>query len=269
METMAFLSKLAAQAGLFLLFTLPVFAQEPANDISKAALEGSKQDPAAVDRGGKVFGTYCAGCHGVAGKGGPGAPDLIRSVLVLDDEKGILIGPVIREGRPDKGMPKLGLTEPQIADVVAWLHVRTYQAGHRVTYVFQNIITGNAQKGEQYFNANCAGCHSAQKDLAGIGKKMDPISLQSKWLGPQAGRDHKRMVTVTTASGEIFKGTLMFIDDFTVSLHDDKGQFHSFTRNGDVPSVVISDPAQAHAELLRKYTDSDIHNVTAYLVTLK
>jgi mono/diheme cytochrome c family protein len=269
MKAMPSIRNSAASAALILLFTLPAFAQEPASDISAAALAGSKQDPAAVDRGAKVFGVYCAGCHGAAAKGGPGAPDLIRSVLVLDDEKGILIAPVIREGRPDKGMPKLGLTEAQIADVVAWLHVRTYQAGHRVTYTFQNIVTGDPQKGQAYFSANCAGCHSAQKDLAGIGKKYDPLSLQSRWLGPQSGRDHKREVTVTTASGETFQGTLDFIDDFTVSLHDAKGQFHSFSRHGDVPRVVINDPVHAHAELLHKYTDSDIHNVTAYLVTLK
>lgn len=133
MLSMPSLRKLFVKATLLSLVAFPSFTQEPdaspsqkpnlhGSDVSKAALEGSKQDPAAVERGGKVFAAYCAGCHGAAAKGGPGAPDLIRSVLVLDDEKGILIGPVIREGRPDKGMPKLGLNEQQIADVVAWLH---------------------------------------------------------------------------------------------------------------------------------------------------
>jgi mono/diheme cytochrome c family protein len=270
----------AAQAALFTLLALPFHAQEPAanpsakpnlhaSDVSAAALEGSKQDPAAVERGAKVFATYCAGCHGAAGKGGPGAPDLIRSVLVLDDEKGILIAPVIREGRPDKGMPKLGLTEPQIADVVAWLHTRTYAAGHRGTYTFQNIVTGDPHKGELYFNANCATCHSPTRDLAGIGAKYDALSLQSKWLQPLSGREHKRQVSVTLPSGETFTGTLEFIDDFNVSLRDAKGQLHSFTRDGDKPAVTITDPLQAHADLLHKYSDSDIHNLTAYLVTLK
>lgn len=267
------------QTGLLASILFPLAAQEPAfdtttkpkvqtSDVSNAALAGSKQDPAAVDRGGKVFATYCAGCHGVAGKGGPGAPDLIRSVLVLDDEKGILIAPVIREGRPDKGMPKLGLSEPQISDIVAWLHARTYAAGHRGTYTFQNIVTGDAHKGEAYFNSTCAGCHSASKDLAGIGKKYDALSLQTRWLSP-GGRTHKTNVTVTLSSGETVGGTLDFIDDFNVSLHDAKGQFHSFARNGDTPAIAIADPLQAHSDLLTKYTDSDIHNLTAYLVTLK
>lgn len=262
-----------------LLLAAIAMAQEPSTDysqkpklqsgITSAALQGSKQDPAAVERGGKDFATYCAGCHGPAGKGGPGAPDLIRSVLVLDDEKGILIAPVIREGRPDKGMPRLGLNEQQISDLVAWLHVRTYAADHRSTYEFQNVLTGNPQQGKIYFQKNCAGCHSAQGDLAGIGKKYDPLSLQSRWLDPESDRNYKRTVTVLLPSGEKFSGKLEFINDFDVALRDEKGQYHSFTRNGDEPKVTIHDPAKAHTELLSNISDADIHNVTAYLATLK
>src|SRR5580765_7801503 len=72
---------------------------------SAAAIAGSKEDPAAVERGGKLYVTNCGGCHGAGARGGAGAPDLVRSVLVLGDEKGILIAPVLRDGRPDQGMP--------------------------------------------------------------------------------------------------------------------------------------------------------------------
>ncbi len=246
--------------------------------VSAAAIAGSGQDPAAFERGGKVFTTYCAGCHGTAGKGGPGAPDLIRSVLVLDDEKGILIAPVIREGRPDKGMPKLPLSEAQIADIVAWLHVRTYAAGHRGTYAYGNIVTGDARKGEAYFNGagQCSTCHSPSGDLAGIGKKYEPFSLQARWLQPRSGSratgaagNAWPTVKVTLRSGESFSGALDHIDDFTVSLRDSSGQFHSFAREGETPKVEVDDPLKAHKDLLRHYTDADIHNITAYLVTLK
>lgn len=273
-------------------------AQEPAvgashsaradknDDVSAAAIAGSKQDPAAVDRGGVVFRTYCAGCHGVAAKGGPGAPDLVRSLLVLDDEKGILIAPVIREGRPDKGMPKLNLTEAQISDIVAWLHVRTYAAGHRGTYMFGDVVTGNAKQGQIYFNGagKCNTCHSPTGDLAGIAGKYDPFSLQQRWLQPRSGRRSSGgpagsgspstslgapTVTVTPPGGKSVSGTLNYIDDFTVSLHDAAGKFHSFTREGDTPKIEVHDPLRAHTQMLRQYTDADIHNVTAYLVTLK
>jgi cytochrome c oxidase cbb3-type subunit III len=254
-------------------------AQKDSNQlISSAAIAGSKQDPAAVARGATVFRTYCAGCHGVAANGGAGAPDLVRSLLVLDDEKGILIAPVVREGRPDKGMPRLGLTEPQIADVVAWLHARTYAAGHRATYAFQEIRSGDPKQGAAYFRGagGCSGCHSATGDLAGIGKKYDSLALQTRWLHPRSARrggtvspGTERTVTVTLPDGQTCSGKLLHIDDFNVSLRDGQNQFHSFSRDTPGIKVSVHDPLEAHEKLLPTYTDSDIHNVTAYLATLK
>ena len=123
---------------------------------------GSKEDPAAVERGGKLYVTNCGGCHGATARGGVGAPDLVRSILVLDDEKGILIAPVLRNGRPEQGMPASNLSEAQIADLVAWLHVQTYAAGHRATYAFQDVLTGDPKRGEAYFQSagTCHTCHS-------------------------------------------------------------------------------------------------------------
>jgi cytochrome c oxidase cbb3-type subunit III len=280
--------KLRLAAGLLAGAAWLAYGQEPptstrsasrttANEpVTAAAIAGSKQDPAAVGRGGTAFKTYCAGCHGAAANGGPGAPDLVRSLLVLDDEKGILIAPVIREGRPDKGMPKLNLTEAQIADLVAWLHARTYAAGHRGTYVFGNVVTGDAKKGQEYFNSTggCSGCHSPTGDLAGIGSKHEALAIQSLWLQPRSRRGKQSnapapTVTVTLPSGKSISGTLDRIDDFTISLRDSEGHFHSFTREGATPTVVIQDPLQVHSDMLRKYTDNDIHNVTAYLANLK
>ena len=243
--------------------------------MSPAAIAASKQDPAAVARGGKAFRTYCAGCHGVAANGGPGAPDLVRSLLVLDDEKGILIAPVIREGRPDKGMPKLGLSEPQIADIVAWLHARTYAAGHRTTYVYQNIVTGDPKKGEADFNgpAGCSGCHSPTGDLAGIAKKYDALTLQSRWIEPRSARSRSTKdmptATVTLPDGKSLSGIIEQLDDFTVGIRDSDGQYHSFDRGTPGLALKITDPLQAHENLLPKYTDAEIHDITAYLASLK
>ena len=296
---MRYLQRIALPAVLLLAPTpIDLGAQEPtfggagparaANDrggVSAAALAGSKEDPVAVDRGGKLYATNCAGCHGAGARGGVGAPDLVRSVLVLDDEKGILIAPVLRDGRSDQGMPRPNLTESQIADIVAWLHVQTYAAGHRTTYAFQDVVTGDPKKGEAYFNGtgNCNTCHSVTGDLKGIGSRYEPFALQSRWLQPRGGRGGGRggrggvaasprsiiTVTVTLPSGQSFSGPLDRIDDFNVSLRDSSGDYHSFARDGAVPSIEIHDPLKAHAEMLARYTDADIHNVTAFLVTLK
>jgi mono/diheme cytochrome c family protein len=267
--------------ALSLSLFLPLTAQEPPAARATpdkgitAAIAGAKVDPAAFDRGAKAYTANCAGCHGAAARGSVGAPDLVRSILVLDDEKGILIAPVLRNGRPDEGMPKPNLTEPQIADIVAWLHVQTYAAGHRTTYAFQDVLTGDAKKGEAYFNATCSRCHSAAGDLKGIGARYDAFALQARWLQPRGGRGAKvspkgeATVTVTLPSGREFSGTLDRVDDFNVSLYDSQGVYRSFTRDGAIPKVAIDDPLKAHTDLLAKYTDPDIHNVTAYLVTLK
>jgi mono/diheme cytochrome c family protein len=279
--------------SLVLAPALYIAAQEPtirpgrggADKGITAAIAGSKEDPAAFERGAKAYTQNCAGCHGATGRGSVGAPDLVRSILVLDDEKGILIAPVIRDGRPDAGMPKLPLTEAQIADIVAWLHVQTYAAGHRTTYAYQDVLTGDAKKGEAYFNSTCKGCHSATGDLQGIGARYDAFSLQARWLQPRGGRGggggrgrggaapaadkSATTVTVTLASGESVSGVLDRVDDFSVSLRDSSGEYRSFTREGAVPKVEIHDPLKPHVDLLAKYTDPDIHNVTAYLVTLK
>jgi mono/diheme cytochrome c family protein len=274
--------RIAAAAMIFVYSPICLLAQKKPEAASPAAIAGSKEDPQAVERGAKAYAANCAGCHGPKARGNVGAPDLIRSLLVLDDEKGILIGPVIRNGRPDAGMPKLNLTEQQISDIVAWLHVQTYAADHRTTYEFLDVLTGDAKKGEVYFNANCAGCHSAAGDLRGIGKRYDPFTLQGRWLQPRGGgrgarggeavQTSKRAaitVTVTLGSGQTVSGELVRLDDFNVALRDAAGDYHSYTRRGDNPKVEVHDPLKAHTDLLSKYTDADIHNVTAYLASLK
>ena len=245
-----------------------------------AAIAGAKEDPAAVERGAKAYAAQCAGCHGRTARGNPGAPDLIRSVIVLTDEKGILISPILHNGRPDQGMPKPNLTEQQISDLVAWLHVQTYAAGHRNTYAFQDVVTGDAKKGEAYFNGEggCNQCHSPTGDLAGIARRYDSMALQQRWLGPRGGGGrggasvtarNAITVKVTPPSGQTVSGRLDRIDDFSVSLWDESGKYRSFFRESNVPKVEVTDPLRAHLELLPKYKDSDIHNLTAYLVTLK
>jgi mono/diheme cytochrome c family protein len=276
-------------AGVALLAwgTSAVFAQIPTSPGAKATIVGSpaaiaasKQKPEAVERGGPLFTSKCGSCHGATAKGTQKAPDLIRSLLVLDDEKGNLIAPVIRNGRPDKGMPKLNLTEDQISDVVAWLHVQTFAADHRNTYVFLNALTGDPKRGEAYFNGagKCNTCHSATGDLKGIGAKYDAHDLQGRWLQPRSfGRGGRggspsrsaMTVTVTLPNGTTYSGVMERLDDFNVAFHDSNGDYHSFDRHGDVPKVAVNDPLKAHIEMLRHYADSDIHNVTAYLETLK
>ena len=262
---------------------------------SDAAVRVAQEDPAAVKRGGVVFATDCGGCHGATAKGTNIAPDLIRSTLVEDDEKGSLIGPVLRAPHP-KGASQLNLTDQQILDLASWLRVQVYGASFRQTYVYLNTLVGDPQKGEIYFNAHCASCHSATGDLAGIGTRYDPPALQARWItGGGAGRggrgrgattftDNGSMladtsppnitkstitVTVTLADGQKFEGVPISITDFNVVFKDMSGGYHSYARNGEFPKVEIHNPLEPHSEILKTLNDNDMHDVTAYLVTLK
>jgi mono/diheme cytochrome c family protein len=231
-----------------------------------------------VDRGKAIFGVNCAFCHGSDARGGEGGPNLIRSQLVLNDQKGELIAPVVQNGRPDAGMPKLDLTAAQISDIATFLHSFRVNGRDAARNRPPSILVGDARAGEQYFLAKCAACHSVTRDLKGFGAKFtDPKTLQQTWIAPGGGGRGQAApanvppttVTVTLASGQKAQGRLVRLDDFTVTLTESDGATRSFRRNGDTPKVEVHDPLEPHRQLLPVYTDQDIHNLTAYLVTLK
>jgi hypothetical protein len=143
---------------------------------------------------------------------------------------------------------------------------------------------GNAKSGEVYFKAKCSSCHSVTGDLKGLGARIeDPRTLQQTWLmpvvyGSRGGGGSVLSgainvppvsVTVTLTDGKKVEGRLGRIDDFIVTLTEANGTARSFRRDGDAPMVVVHDLMQPHKDLLRLYTDKDIHDVTAYLVTVK
>jgi cytochrome c oxidase cbb3-type subunit 3 len=234
---------------------------------------GAAPDAEAAARGAKLFSSNCAFCHGAKATGAEG-PDLVRSALVLHDEKGELIGQVVSKGRPDRGMPAFpSLTQDQIYDIAEFLHMRVYESANRGTYKVQNVVTGNAQAGKAFFDGagKCNTCHSPTGDLAHVAGKYQPADLQAAFLYPGAverSAETKLPVTVTLPSGESISGTLDRVDDFNVSLYDANGEYHSWPRTPEF-KVKIKDPLEAHRELLAKYTDADMHNILAYLVTLK
>src|SRR5215470_6596461 len=226
---------------------------------------------AATERGKQQFTQSCAFCHGADATGARG-PDLVRSPLVAHDVKGDLIGEVIKNGRPDKGMPPLPATPEQIADIAAYLHARAKEAldsaGVPASYPVGKLLTGNAEKGKTFFEGagGCTKCHSATGDLAGVSKKYSSIELESHMLYPD---DKPVLVTITLTNGEQVSGVLSHMDDFVVSLRiaDKSGWYRSFKR--DSVKVEIRDPLAAHRDLLSKLTQDDMHNLFAYIYSLK
>jgi cytochrome c oxidase cbb3-type subunit 3 len=236
-------------------------------------------DPAVVTRGKTLYGVNCQGCHGQDLRGGDlGGPNLLRSQVALSDQDGELIVPIIQGARQSMGMPRIELSLDDSKTVAAY--VRSVIATIGVAGVPPeaqkplSIVTGNAAEGESYFNLKCKSCHSPQGDLQGIASRVNNAkALQNLWLaGTVRGAASKAAVatvTVTLASGAIVEGRLVHIDDFLVTLKLPDGTSRSFRRNGNLPKVIVRDPLQTHKDLLPVYTDKDIHDLTAYLVTLK
>lgn len=230
---------------------------------------GPAPDEAAAKKGEPLYKQNCGTCHGETARGGQ-APNLVRSVVVLHDEKGQEIGPVIKGGRP--GMPPFpSLSADDIYAISQYLHLQVELAANRGSYSqtyagMRGRTSGDAAKGAAFFDANCKSCHSAAGDLAKIGARYpQAAAMQSRLLWPSTpGPQH---ATVVTASGQKIVGTVRTLNDFDVAIIDASGAYHSWRRS-DV-KVEVEDKLAGHRALLPKYSDDDIHNLAAYLVTLK
>ena len=245
------------------------------------ALQREPGDPEVIARGRDVYGISCRACHGLDLRGGDlGGPNLLRSQLVLKDDAGDLMGPVIRDGQSgvgDSTMPPQNLSDEDAAAVVEYIHdvlgTASRQGGPPPgEEVELDILVGDATAGRTYFADKCASCHSPDGDLAGLATRIERAQeLQNTWVrgGARNAQRPQVRVTVMQPTGGRVTGDLERLNDFLVVLTDGEGRHRSFRRRGDVPAVEIDDPMAAHREMLPLYSDTDIHNVTAYLATLK
>jgi cytochrome c oxidase cbb3-type subunit 3 len=250
-------------------------------------------DPELIAKGKPLFVTYCSTCHGVDLRGGvTGGPNLLRSPVVLMDQQGELILPIVHGARAERGMPALPLPEADVKAIAEYIHsvlaaARPQGAPPESETPPPNALVGDATAGQAYFAAKCSSCHSPTGDLAGIGTKVpEAKALQTHWVvgggggggrggrggaAPGAANSDRRTVTatVTLPSGEKVQGRLARLDNFLVTIMLEDGRLRTFRRDGDRPKIDINDPLEAHKGLPATLTDKDMHDVTAYLATLK
>jgi len=230
-------------------------------------------EPAVIQRGQQLYSTNCAFCHGNDARGGDGGPNLLRSEIVLNDNKGELIGDILRNGLGV--MQKFDMTAEQVSDIAAFIHnfrVAGYDASRLRP---KTIVVGDAKAGETYFKAKCASCHDVNGDLKGFAARIaDARIMQQTWLmpagrGTRPSRQPVTTVVATLPSGERIEGQLVRIDDFIVTFITADATQHTIRRDAPGSKIEVHDPMQPHKDLLRIYGDKDIHNVTAYLESLK
>jgi mono/diheme cytochrome c family protein len=230
---------------------------------------GPAPDPAAAKKGETLYQANCAGCHGKDGRGAQ-APSLTRMPLVLHDEKGEKLAPVLKEGR--QGMPSFPkLSQDEVFLISQYLKMQIELAANRGTYGatysdLRNQVTGEAKKGEAFFQANCANCHSATGDLAKISARFPQlVVLKNRFLWPATPGPAR--AKVTTPDGKVIEGRVKTNNDFELSLIDANGNYYYWPRH--TVKIEIEDRLAGHRALLPKYGDADINNMAAYLVTLK
>lgn len=258
-------------AGAVLSASAPVARQQAARPAADAGT------------GESLFAAQCGFCHGRDATGGQSGPDLTDSELVGQDVNGDKIGPVVKNGRAEKGMPPFtGIADGDLKKIVDYIHARKKSVdenpGRRRKVSVADLSSGNADAGRRYFDTACTSCHSPTGDLTGIASKYRGLALMQRMLYPTQGnavpppagekrKPNPATATITFASGESVTGTIVARDEFTIAITDSAGYYRSWPAS-DV-KIAIKDPLQAHADLLPKYTDADIHNLFAYLQTLK
>ena len=183
-------------------------------------------------------------------------------------------------------MPAFSFPDDDIKAIAEYLHSVLKQAGRQgrppvdETVPPEKVLVGDAAAGQSYFNAKCGSCHSITGDLQHLASRVaDPRELQNLWVsggggcgrGGRGGRSEGTTATavITPASGGRVEGRLVRIDDFIVTIVQDDGTRRTFARNGNDPKIEIRDPASAHRTLVPTLGDTDMHNVTAYLWTIK
>jgi len=255
---------LSAITGLLPLLAVGAVLQSP------LAAQPKTDSKELIESGKTLFQQQCGFCHGRDAGGGETGPSLVDSDLVKKDKTGSEIASVIRNGRPEKGMPKFDLADNAMNGVVAFIinqQASNATNGKRRGVLPSDLRTGNAAEGKQYFEGQgrCSTCHSASGDLAHVGTKLVGLRLEMRMLYPNGA---KSKATVTLPSGKLVTGEVTYDDEFTIGIRDSEGRYHSWPKTADL-KLKIDAPAEAHAELLGKYSDRDIHNLMAYLQTLK
>jgi cytochrome c oxidase cbb3-type subunit 3 len=236
-------------------------------------------DPKASEIAKPLWTSDCQLCHGADARGTDRGPNLVRSALVLGDRYGSTIGPYLRTKHA--ALPsgkKIELTDTQVLLLAHFLRDRVNDT-LRGSPLFKpgDILVGDAKAGAAYFDGEgrCGQCHSPSGDLKGIATRLDPVGMQQRLLFPSNAGARRRTtaapvvtVTVTRENGETIAGELVHMDDFYVSLRDASGAYRTVRR---APGVRVEkhDPFAAHVDLLSRITDTQIHDLVAYLETLK
>jgi mono/diheme cytochrome c family protein len=243
-------------------------------------------DAAAHDRGRALWARECIDCHGSQARGSEKGPNIIRTKTVNFDRSaetpGSVLGPFLKAGHPTmSGKASASFTQD---DVIALAHFVRQRVNDTMRgsalFTVGDILVGDRVAGETLFNGTgkCATCHtSTTRSLAGIGTRVPaPVDIQQRMMFPNtaprgrgAGPNPNTIaVTITPESGSPIAGSLVEQSDFFVTVRLDDGTVRAVRRTPGM-KIVVTNPLQAHIDLLEVITDKNMHDLVAYLESLK
>lgn len=250
-------------------------------------------DQAAHDRGRTLWALHCSDCHGTQARGSDKGPNIIRTRTVNFDrsspQTGSVLGPFLKAGHPTQsGKPSASFTSDEVVALANFLRQRVNDTMRSASiFTAGDILVGDAKAGEAYFKGDggCTTCHTeTSRSLAGIATRVPlPVDLQQRMLFPSRGFGrggrggrfggpavNPNAVTVTIAppSGQAISGVFVEESDFYVTFRDTDGALHVVRKTPGM-QVTRTNPLQAHVDLLDRITDKQIHDLVAYLETLK
>lgn len=231
---------------------------------------GAVPDKAAAARGEPLFKQNCAFCHGPQGHGATG-PSLVTSDGVLGDDHGEKLVPFLKKGRPEKGMPAFAaISDDKLKDLAEFMHLQVEEVANRGAYHVLNVVVGDKAKGQAYVGAHCLSCHTAETFAHIGGRFRAPEQLQRYWIWPANSSNQATAVksTVKTPDGATLTGRVTQMSDFRITVVDDTGHARVIERKRGV-EVQINDPLAAHQEMIMTLRNDDMHDVTAYLDSMK
>jgi cytochrome c oxidase cbb3-type subunit 3 len=276
----------------------------PAGQAAPAAPQISSRpvvDQAAHDRGRALWASHCIDCHGSQARGSDTGPNIIRTKTVNFDrsaaEAGSVLGPFLKAGHPTQSQkPSSSFTNEEVVALANFLRERVNETMRSSPlFTVGNIVVGDRNAGEAFFNGagGCAACHNATtRNLAGIATRIPaPVDLQQRMLFPGGGgrgrggrgargappaagpvvvpvNPNAVTVTIASPSGPSISGVLVEESDFYITVRESDGTVRVVRRT---PAMKIAKtvPLQAHIDLLDRLTDKQIHDLVAYLETLK
>ncbi|HVO57008.1 MAG TPA: c-type cytochrome [Dongiaceae bacterium] len=230
---------------------------------------GKKSEPSAATlaAGQQVFGTICASCHGLDGKGGERGPDIASraDVARLGDEELLKI---LRNGIADKGMPAFaGLGTAKLNGVLAYL--RSLQGKGSVT-----TVSGDAAKGKELFfgKAECASCHMVNgrggflgPELSHYGQSHKAADIRAAIVNPKASVEGRyRGAEVSTKDGKTLAGALRNEDNFSLQLQTADGDFHFFSKT-ELSAIRYREESLMPGDYGKKLDGAEIDALVAYL----